>query len=167
MVLLGFHTPVPPPRWDAHHVKIIEGAHNKVIHHRKAQQQPIATTHLMVPIGSSSAESPSSSAAAEISGNYFSSHRNLQGCMTKHTRIVCPKRFGAYETSSSAYGRKHSAAVQPDAVMTMPHSRSAQTLLRCGRKQSKVTAYSETLLVTRQKPVDTQWQNHLYMADPS
>lgn len=182
MVILGYHTPQPPPRWDDHHVKIIEAAHNKVIHHRKASDKPVpnlkphhvtaSTPHHMIPLHAPTVHVPDhgTATADEQSGKFFTSHRDLRSCMSKHTRIVVPKRFGAYETSSSAYGQRHAPMPDQKNTMAIPAvtSKFAQTLLgNIGRRSCKENKYAESLRVTRQRPVDTQWQNHLYMADPA
>lgn len=45
-------------------------------------------------------------------------------------------------------------------------TRAARRILGGGRNGCKETAFYQTLLVSRRKPLDTQWQNHLHMADP-
>ena len=53
-----------------------------------------------------------------------------------------------------------------DAKVGLAGSQSDTLLRSNGRRGCKETAYTESLRVARQKPVDTQWQNHLYMAEP-
>ena len=112
MVILGYHTPVPPPKWDKHHVGIIQDASNKVIHHRKGSTEFKALTtsqsHYMTPIHAPTVHVVDHGTATyeELHGNFFTSHRDLRRCMGKHTRIVVPKRFGRYATSASDYGER-------------------------------------------------------------
>ena len=85
-------------------------------------------------------------------------------------RIVVPKRFGRYDTEASRYGRSassNSVALAPAQRLLALPDPVPEPYRQRGRRGCKETAYSESLLVTRQKPVDTQWQNHLYMADPT
>ncbi|KAH8051268.1 hypothetical protein JL721_11167 [Aureococcus anophagefferens] len=135
MVILGYHAPVPPPKWDDHHVRIIRDASNKVIHHRKSSEQfkPVTTSqsHFAHPLHAPTVQVVDHGTATyeELHGNFFTSHRDLRRCMGKHTRIVVPK----------------------DPVPEPYRQR--------GRRGCKETALRR--LVTQRRP-PTQWQNHPY-----